>query len=587
MCVTQINFKIACGHVIYEIDRCPESAIGSCEHTYERSVHLAFCNECAVDPSLVLPYDVREANHARFHHRTELDAQTDLREAFNADLAAGHILASISSDSMSHGHARALAREHSHILSRLRDRIADPSDVFIWDIDRLDGVQEDRNRVRVLGDALLRLPEHILRNFTYIQLQHHTETLRVELEERRAEIRADSTRLQRARQLLLESEPRDPTGRTSAERLAAEKATRSRAIPSILTFVDINTLEDNEQDRSCTICTDPLGVAQADHEAEEPCSLPCGHIIGRSCITQWLETNTTCPFCWKDYRIELSRAPSFIGTPRPLSPAAPLYQISPERRREAQIAQAGSRRRRDDQDPDREVRNEDFNQPAGDAEFLAGLADAVGNSVQQMVQLQVEAREAAERDLISPLRQSVITDMRTTQSAIRRRRQTHNWRLHDLEHQLEGDLEAQATNITQQTAYLEDVETFDHYIHTLVDARNIIVDNMQATEGDVLILNAHDDILDDAYRARDLLQVGHTQAVREGRRIYLDIEQDYINLDNAYIYSDDREDLDDGPGTPARYQAEESPLWDQQALVPNNSPAHVSDGLDELLQLLQ
>ena len=51
-------------------------------------------------------------------------------------------------------------------------------------------------------------------------------------------------------------------------------------------------LEINEYDRSCPIC-------QVPYYHERPVQLPCGHIFGHRCATQWLKQAKTCPMCRK------------------------------------------------------------------------------------------------------------------------------------------------------------------------------------------------------------------------------------------------------------------------------------------------
>eukprot|EP00477_Mikrocytos_mackini_P001080 GAHX01001161.1.p1 GENE.GAHX01001161.1~~GAHX01001161.1.p1 ORF type:complete len:587 (-),score=116.17 GAHX01001161.1:47-1807(-) len=44
---------------------------------------------------------------------------------------------------------------------------------------------------------------------------------------------------------------------------------------------------------TCMICFEPL----SNYGVHQICSLPCGHIYGISCITQWLDTKQKCPHC--------------------------------------------------------------------------------------------------------------------------------------------------------------------------------------------------------------------------------------------------------------------------------------------------
>lgn len=65
-------------------------------------------------------------------------------------------------------------------------------------------------------------------------------------------------------------------------------------------FVSIDSLPPNEQDRACPICS--IAYGEAISEAilplvERPQKLPCGHHIGNFCISVWLRTSNTCPMC--------------------------------------------------------------------------------------------------------------------------------------------------------------------------------------------------------------------------------------------------------------------------------------------------
>lgn len=53
-------------------------------------------------------------------------------------------------------------------------------------------------------------------------------------------------------------------------------------------------LNDFPNDTSCNICMDPFGST---NDPESPVQLPCGHVMGRSCISKWLETSNSCPIC--------------------------------------------------------------------------------------------------------------------------------------------------------------------------------------------------------------------------------------------------------------------------------------------------
>ena len=49
-------------------------------------------------------------------------------------------------------------------------------------------------------------------------------------------------------------------------------------------------LQDFPGETSCSICKEPFN-------SESPLQLPCGHVMGRKCISRWFETSNTCPLC--------------------------------------------------------------------------------------------------------------------------------------------------------------------------------------------------------------------------------------------------------------------------------------------------
>ncbi|CAD6588189.1 MAG: hypothetical protein ASARMPRED_003426 [Alectoria sarmentosa] len=59
-------------------------------------------------------------------------------------------------------------------------------------------------------------------------------------------------------------------------------------------LADISLSDIPKDSRSCNICMDPYGSTE---NPENPVRLPCGHVIGRSCIARWLTTSNSCPLC--------------------------------------------------------------------------------------------------------------------------------------------------------------------------------------------------------------------------------------------------------------------------------------------------
>ena len=51
---------------------------------------------------------------------------------------------------------------------------------------------------------------------------------------------------------------------------------------------------DFPDETSCGICMDPYGSTD---DPESRARLPCGHLMGRTCIERWLKTCNTCPLC--------------------------------------------------------------------------------------------------------------------------------------------------------------------------------------------------------------------------------------------------------------------------------------------------
>ncbi|KAG4421110.1 hypothetical protein IFR04_005753 [Cadophora malorum] len=584
MCATEITFSRACGHTEYTILRCSDSDVGSCEQTSQRAVRFGFCNNCVIDPTLALHYEQREARYREFERRTQLDAVRDFIEEFNSDLAESHILASFHPDRISHAEARSLTREHALVLQRLQDRITIPHEVFVWPIDRLDGLNDDQNRHRVLGAALFRIPERILRGYTRNQLREHVERLSEVLETRRHELRTDTITLRLARRLLVAATPRDPTGTSLSERAAEALARRRQAIPSLLIVADIASLPDSEDDRECIICTNPFGISTAGHVPEGPCRLPCGHVFGRACISQWLRDQTSCPFCRRDFRVELNRSPALIQGP-PVLTVEPPNEIPAATRQEAQDAQAQRRREArqegTEQDPEEtvEATAEGPDQElVDDATFLAEGAAAVRAGIQTILQEQLEAREAAHEAMITPIRNEVRTTMHMTQSGSNSRRRFRAWRLRELEAQQEDDRQSENNILIGQMYYQDHLASIDRYIVTLHDDREVILGDMRGHHGDNLILRRHDDLLDDAYRLRHLLHQANRQAEFEIQRLRVDIEQGYINIDDAYIHNAFQDDEDLHEDVNEFFEEEVVEIIvdhggrNGETRVPNNSP---------------
>ena len=52
--------------------------------------------------------------------------------------------------------------------------------------------------------------------------------------------------------------------------------------------------KDFPNETSCHICMEPFDSTEA---PESPVQLPCSHVMGRRCISKWLDSNNNCPLC--------------------------------------------------------------------------------------------------------------------------------------------------------------------------------------------------------------------------------------------------------------------------------------------------
>ncbi|KAF1926466.1 uncharacterized protein M421DRAFT_422795 [Didymella exigua CBS 183.55] len=79
-------------------------------------------------------------------------------------------------------------------------------------------------------------------------------------------------------------------------RQISEQASYTRG--TVLTPVKADTLDRNE--RACYICFQPFGsTASLQAGPEGPVQLPCGHVFGEVCISIWIRSSNSCPFCRK------------------------------------------------------------------------------------------------------------------------------------------------------------------------------------------------------------------------------------------------------------------------------------------------
>ena len=67
-----------------------------------------------------------------------------------------------------------------------------------------------------------------------------------------------------------------------------------RAGENLLDQLPDVSLDDIPNATDCNICMEPFGSTE---DPESPVQLPCGHVMGRKCISRWLETSNSCPLC--------------------------------------------------------------------------------------------------------------------------------------------------------------------------------------------------------------------------------------------------------------------------------------------------
>lgn len=65
---------------------------------------------------------------------------------------------------------------------------------------------------------------------------------------------------------------------------------------SLLQSCTLPTYEELNGEHACCVCTEDYGSNLA-RGSELPIKLPCGHIIGQTCMLQWLAKDDTCPIC--------------------------------------------------------------------------------------------------------------------------------------------------------------------------------------------------------------------------------------------------------------------------------------------------
>ena len=76
-----------------------------------------------------------------------------------------------------------------------------------------------------------------------------------------------------------------------------EQALRRREVTSYVESLP-RVPQQELEDTDCHVCLLKYNRRSADTgHIDEPVRLPCSHILGSSCLRQWLMTSTTCPYC--------------------------------------------------------------------------------------------------------------------------------------------------------------------------------------------------------------------------------------------------------------------------------------------------
>ena len=83
-------------------------------------------------------------------------------------------------------------------------------------------------------------------------------------------------------------------GLSLTDRINDARLADMRAGENFLDQLPDISLDDIPNATDCNICMEPFGSTE---DPESPVQLPCGHVMGRKCISRWLETSNSCPLC--------------------------------------------------------------------------------------------------------------------------------------------------------------------------------------------------------------------------------------------------------------------------------------------------
>ena len=87
------------------------------------------------------------------------------------------------------------------------------------------------------------------------------------------------------------------TMRTTTEAVPAPSQQQGQKFLDELPDVEMKDLQQNEEEgATCHICTEVFDNGTR-AGAEAAVKLPCGHVLGRKCMSRWLGTNNSCPMC--------------------------------------------------------------------------------------------------------------------------------------------------------------------------------------------------------------------------------------------------------------------------------------------------
>lgn len=311
MCRSYTYYWVACSHVTFEVRKCqtPENC-PSLDSVPNTSTELqTFCHDCHP----IIAQDRGRNNRQRsggFNESVARNFTANRRRTEQADEARQEA-ARIQAEEQRRQTAqredldrRYILRQANHLTAIPADRLTNSqrrnlSQILVIlrrsamghtmaNIDRYIRTipTQDLPRSSAMIDPLLVDPADALFTELIAQLGNGEEHLRTAL-----------TQLQMHRRI--ERGGFDYAGRRYFEENVPWRHKRVAAICKL--WQRLALTPEIQHDPDCTICREPLGQGHDGVPAEYPRSLPCGHVFGTMCIQTWLQGNSSCPTCRRDY----------------------------------------------------------------------------------------------------------------------------------------------------------------------------------------------------------------------------------------------------------------------------------------------